>query len=611
MNREELYAKALTLPQQPGVYIMRDSRRNIIYIGKAKKLRNRVQSYFREGVWHQPKVERMVTLANDFDIIVTDSEFEALILECSLIKQHTPKYNILLKDDKGFSWIRVSDEDFPRITVALQKVDDGAQYIGPYLGSFAIRQLVDQATLAFGLPSCPRRFPQDFGKGRTCLNAHIGRCMGLCRGKVSKEEYAGIIADAVTYITKGSKEILRRMEDEMTAASERLEFESAAKLRDAINAIKKAESGQKVIHIDSDLDQDVFAFAASEKSICAVVLKFRDGRLVDKDEQIISDMTSLSEARDEFLSHYYISSADIPRRILVDEEFESLELVQRMLSEQSSRAVTIAKPQRGENAALLSMGYNNAVDRLKREYGRKDRDEASLGELANLLGLPDIPKTIEAYDISNYGSEAVGGMVVFQDGKPKRSDYKRFIIRDVGGVDDYASMREVMGRRIARYDEGKNRGFARRPDVILLDGGKGHLMTILEAVRGTSFEDVPFFGMVKDDKHRTRGIVAREGELSVAMHKTAFALISKIQDETHRYTVQYQRQRHSKNAFRSSLTDIQGVGEKRAKLLLRHFKTIEAIRNAALWELEGAEGLGKAAAKAVYDHYHPQEETGV
>jgi excinuclease ABC, C subunit len=604
MNLNELYKKAKSLPLLPGCYIMRDTQNEIIYIGKAKRLRTRVQSYFRHGVLHEAKVERMVSLVQDFDIIVTDSEFEALVLECSLIKQNKPKYNILLKDDKGFCYIQITNEDYPRINAVLQKADDNATYIGPYIGSFAIKQMVEIATVSFGLPTCGLRFPKDFGKSRPCLNAHIGRCMALCSGTISKEEYNQSIARAVTFITKGAKELLQTLRAEMNAASENMEFERAARLRDTIKGIEKAESGQKVIKSGGDTEMDVFAFAASERNICAVVLKFRDGRLCDKDEQMIYDTTSLADAREEFVSHYYIDSTDIPKKILVDDNFETQDLVQQMLSGQHGHNVTVMKPQRGDNHALVAMAYNNAVDRLKREAGRRSREEANLGELANLLGLSEIPRYIEAYDISNYADEAVAGLVVFQNGVPKRSDYKRFIIKTVAGVDDYAAMTEALTRRVKRYEDKTSQGFAKKPDIILLDGGKGHLFTILNALQYTAFCDVPVFGMVKDDKHRTRGIVSRDGELSVAMHKSAFALVSKIQDETHRFTVEYQRSRHSKTSFRSSLLDINGVGEKRAKLLLKHFKTIEAIKNAKPDELGAVPGMSKSSAEAVYRHYH-------
>ena len=604
MTIPELFQKAQQLPAQPGCYIMRDAANEIIYIGKAKRLRVRVSSYFRAGAEHQPKVAKMVSLVDHFDVIVTDSEFEALVLECSLIKQHKPKYNILLKDDKGFCYIKISAGRYPRITVELQKIEDGGAYIGPYMSTFGIRTMVDNAVAAFKLPTCSKKFPQQFRKERPCLNAHIGRCMALCSGEIGEEEYNARIRDAVALLTKGSKSILASLQSDMEKASEALEFEKAARLRDSIAAIKKIETGQKVIKSTSDSDMDVFAFAGDEKNVCAVVLKFREGHLCDKDEQLHRDTTDIAALREEFVSHYYINNRDVPRRVLVDSEFGDMDLVSQMLSQQEGRRVAVNVPQRGDNHALVAMAYNNATDRLKREAGRRSKDENALGELANLLGLSKPPAVIEAYDISNYGEEAVAGMVVFRDGVPRRQEYKRFIIKTVEGVDDYASMSEAISRRVARYDDGASKGFSVKPDIILLDGGKGHLSVVSDLLAATSFADVPLFGMVKDDKHRTRGIVAREGELSVALHKTAFSLITKIQDETHRFTVEYQRSRHSKTSFRSSLLDIPGIGEVRAKQLLRHFKTIEAIRGASVEELAEAPNMSTVSANAVWRHFH-------
>ncbi|MEA5050333.1 MAG: excinuclease ABC subunit UvrC [Oscillospiraceae bacterium] len=604
MTMEELRAKAAALDLQPGCYIMRDKKHEIIYIGKAKKLRNRVSSYFREGADHTPKVAKMVSNVDDFDVILTDSEYEALVLECSLIKQHMPKYNILLKDDKGFCYIRISNERYPRITAELQKNDDGARYLGPYYSSFALKRMVETANTAFGLPTCARRFPQEFGKQRPCLNAHIGRCSAVCTGKIGEEEYNAAVRDAVTLLTKGTRAILAQLAQDMQKASDALEFERAARLRDSINAIRKQEEGQKIIKSGADADMDVFAFAGDDRNTCAAVLKFRDGRLCDKDERVLYGETDIEEIRDEFISHYYINSgADVPRSVLCDSAFESMADLERMLTEQQGRIVRVGVPVRGDKHALAAMAYNNAADRLKRIAGRRSRDEAALAELANLLGLAQPPKRIEAFDISNYGDEAVAGMVVFVDGAPKKTDYRRFIIYSVEGVDDYASMQEALSRRAHRY-ETRSAGFHNKPDVLLIDGGRGHLAAALDVLANTQLGDVPTFGMVKDDKHRTRGIVSRDGELSVAMHKSAFALVTKIQDETHRFTVEYQRRRHSRLSMRSALIQIEGIGETRAKLLLQHFGTLEALRAASPAQLAQVKGMTEKAAQAVYDAFH-------
>ena len=604
MTRKELYQKASSLPLLPGVYIMRDRRGEVIYVGKAKRLRVRVSGYFRDGAQHAPKVEKMVSTAFDFDVIVVDSEYEALTLECSLIKQHRPKYNILMMDDKGFSYIRVSQGDFPRITAELQKVDDGARYLGPYISSFAAKRMVQTANEVFRLPSCTVNF-EKVKRKRPCLNAHIGLCCAPCMGTITKQDYAERVEGALTMLTKGTEVILKTLRERMEAASEAMEFERAARFRDSIFAIEKLEAGQKVVKQDSDREMDVFAFAGNERAVCAAVLKFRDGRLVDKEEQLIYDTSDIEQAREEFVTHFYLSR-EVPRHVLVDAPMEYADEFQKWLGEKRGSTVSLSVPQRGERRSIMDMAYRNAAERLGREAGRRTKSEAALGELANLLGMHEYPERIEIYDISNYGEDAVGGMAVFYGGAPRKSEYRKFKIKTVSGVDDYASMTEVLLRRVARYDAAgeKDGGFANKPDLIFLDGGKGHLDTILAALAGTSFEDVPIFGLVKDDKHRTRGIVGREGEITVSLHKSAFNLVSKMQDEVHRFTIEYERKSHSKKAFRSSLLDIEGIGETRAKALLKHFKTVRAISEATAEQLAEAPGMTARAAEAVWKHFN-------
>jgi len=592
------------LPQLPGVYLMREKKGAVIYVGKAKRLRNRVVSYFRESSAHEERIARMIMAVEDFDFIVTANEFEALLLECSLIKQHFPKYNILLKDDRGFSYIRISDDWYPRITPVYRMEEDGANYIGPYLGAYGARKMVEAATEAFGVPTCGKSFPRDIGKERPCLNKHIGKCMGLCSGEVTREEYAEAVDGAVALLTKGAREILKTLREEMRSASEALEFERAARLRDNINAIERIDEKQKVIRSKNNADADVFAFAADETNTSAVVLKFRDGVLIDKDEEALFGTTDIREVREEFITHYYILGKEIPKLIFTDEPLESEEVLSRMLSDLRGNHVAVSSPQRGDNRALVNMAYSNAVECLNLKAGRRNRDEVSLGELAGLLGLPYQPHRIEAYDISNYGEEAVAGMGVFVRGQPRRYDYRRFIIKTVEGVDDYASMAEVLRRRVARYDE-KSKSYAIKPDLILLDGGKGHLSVILEVLAGTSFEEIPVFSMVKDERHHTRDIVGPEGELSLSSRKNAFALISKIQDETHRFTVSYQRERHSQKALRSSLLDIGGVGEVRAKAMMKYFKTLQAIKEASVEDLTAVPKMDRKSAERVHRHFNP------
>ena len=598
-----LNKKALVLPQLPGVYLMRDKKGAVIYVGKAKRLRARVAGYFREGAPHEEKVARMIMTVEDFDFIVTDNEFEALVLECSLIKQHLPKYNILLKDDKGYSYIRISDERYPKITAVYRTEEDGAKYIGPYLGAFGAKRIADTAMQAFRIPSCGKTFPGDIGKERPCLNRHIGRCMGVCGGGIPHEEYTEAIEGAVTLLTKGAKEILRILREEMVSASETLAFEKAARLRDSIAAIERIDEKQKVFKTGNRTDTDVFAFAADERNISAVVLKFREGVLIDKDEEALFGMTDLSRAREEFISHYYILGKEVPKLIFTDEPLEAENDLARMLSEMRGNQVSITTPQRGDNRALVNMAYSNAVECLNIKAGRRDRDEISLSELTNLLGLPYRPDRIEAYDISNYGDEAVAGMAVFVRGQPRRYDYRRFIIKTVEGTDDYASMSEVLARRAARYDE-KSRAYAAKPDLILLDGGKGHLSVILETLKGTSFEDIPVFAMVKDDRHHTRDIIGPGGELSLSSRKNAFSLVAKIQDETHRFTLGYQRERHTKKALSSLLLDIDGIGEIRAKAIMAAFKTMEAVKNASAEELARVPKMDTKSAERVFQYFN-------
>lgn len=609
MNISQLREKARSLPKQPGVYIMRDVSGTIIYIGKAVRLRERVGSYFKENADHQPKVARMVSLVNDFDVIQTDTEFEALVLECSLIKLHKPKYNILLKDDKGFSYIRITNEPYPRISAALQKYDDGSRYIGPYMSSFAVKRMVETANTAFRLPTCKKHFPEAFGKTRPCLNAHIGRCMALCSGKVSQQEYAEAVESACALLTRGTDEILRLLHERMLAASDAMEYEKAARLRDSINAIEGINSKQKIVS-PTHGDADIFAFAANESCVGAAVLKYRNGVLSDKEEHFFYDTTDIAAARDEFMSHYYLDCMP-PREVVCDADFESRDLLERMLTEKRGARVSLLVPQKSDLAKAVNMAYENISDSLKRRYSRATREEASLAELAGYLGLPQPPAIVEAYDISNYGDDAVAGMVVFRSGRPQKGDYRRFRIKTVVGTDDYASMQEVLSRRVARFDDPHTGGsFARKPDLILLDGGRGHLSAACEVLKAGSFADVPVFGMVKDGKHRTRGLVGEFGELDVPRNTTAFHFVARVQDEVHNYSLDYRRKSHSKSSVRSSLLNINGVGETTAKLLMRRFKTVSAIKQSSREDLIGA-GLPKRTADNVYGYFHaPRCESG-
>ena len=609
MTKAELYQKAKMLPLLPGVYIIRDQRDVIIYIGKAKRLRTRVSQYFREGVPHDAKVTQMIEHAFAFDVIVCQSEFEALVLEASQIKAHTPKYNILLKDDKGYSYVKITKEDYPRISAVLQKEDDGAEYIGPYTSSFAVREMVETAQDAFLLPRCNRRFPQDIGKGRPCLNAHIGKCMAVCSGRISKESYQQAVQGAVRMIRHGKKDIVKQLEQRMEEAAERLDFEQAALLRDQIAAIQQGSAGQKVV-ISEDTEMDVIAFAASQRSSCAAILRYRQGRLTDKREFLFRDTWDLNQLREEFLPRYYLDGEEIPKVIAVDELPEDSQPLHQLLEQTRGSRVQLYVPQRGDTAKLVNMAYTNAVERLARESGRVDKQQRLLDEAAAVLGLAEPPRIIESYDISNWGDgTSVCGMVVFENGKPLKSGYRRFKIRTVTGTDDYASMAEALSRRAAEYEKGAAGQFGVLPSLILLDGGRGQVSAVSQAIAGTALAQVPLFGMVKDDHHRTRAIVTADGrEIAISMHRNFFTFVSSIQDEVHRFSIAYQRQNQKKKSYASSLTAVPGVGPAMAKALLAHFKSVGAVRAASVEELQQVKGVGPQAAQRIYRHFHENEQ---
>ena len=605
MTKYELWQKAKMLPLLPGVYIIRNKAGEIIYIGKAKRLRTRVSQYFREGVPHDAKVTKMIHNAYEFDVIVTQSEFEALVLECSQIKQHKPKYNILLKDDKGYSYVKVTKEAYPRISAVLQKEDDGAEYIGPYTSSFAVREMAETANNVFRLPRCNKKFPQDIGKGRPCLNAHIGLCMAVCSGKISREMYGEAVDGALHLIRHGQGEILKLLRQRMEEAAEKLDFERAAMLRDQINAIEKVSRGQKVVRSSVD-EQDVFALAASATAVCAAILRFREGRLVDKREFLFHDTQDVTAVRNEFLLRYYLEDSEfIPKSIAVDQLPDGWEDLRRLLEETRGSKVQLYVPRRGDTAKLVEMARTNAFERLARESGRYAREQKLLDETAALLGLRQPPQVIESYDISNWGDgTSVAGMVVFEGGKPKKAGYRRFKMQTVFVNDDYASMAETLSRRASEYEKGGRGQFAVKPDLILLDGGKGQISAVRKALENTSLAAVPLFGMVKDDRHRTRGLITPDGEeIQLSMHKSVFSFITSIQDETHRWANDYRKRLQKGRAYASTLQNVPGVGPATAKALLSHFKTVTAVRQAEYEELCAAKGVSKRAAKAVYDYF--------
>ena len=584
---------------------MRDGSGLIIYVGKAKALRSRVGSYFRALEKHHEKTLKLVHTARDFETIVTATEFEALVLECSMIKQYQPKYNILLKDDKGYHYIEFSQGDYPKVTAQKQKGEGGGRWLGPYTSSFVVNQTVDEVNKAFMLPTCKRKFPEDFGKARPCLNFHIQQCIGVCRGNITPERYGEIIEQAEQFITQGASGSLELLAARMQTASENLDFEKAAFYRDRIRAIQKMGEMQNVAFAKVG-DQDVLALVQNGKESCIALLKVRGQRLVDKQTFQLGELENLPAARAEFiLSYYERGGAEIPGSIAVDGECEDVELIERYLREHRGKKVTLHQPLRGDGLRLVKMAGANAAQHLAHKIERTGREMSALDELARLLGLARPPEYIEAYDISNYsGQTVVGGMVVFENGRPLKSAYKKFNIKTLttGSPDDYASMREVLSRRLARYTMEKDtgKGFGRLPDLILLDGGAGHVASVRPILAQSGLE-IPTFGMVKDSKHKTRAIAGGGGEISISSGKSAFALVTKIQEEVHRFSLTHMRNRHKKSGFALRLTQVEGIGDKRAAALLSHFKTAKALNAATAQELAAAPGMNEKVAKALHE----------
>ncbi len=603
-----LRKKAMSLPLLPGVYIMKNANGEIIYIGKAKALKNRVSQYFGSQNRHPVKVRKMVENVDRFDYIVTGSEFEALVLECSLIKQHSPKYNILLKDDKGYSYIRISEGEYRKISAVFNKKDDGSEYIGPYLSSYSVRQSVDAANKIFKLPQCNKVFPRDFGKSRPCLNYYISQCCGLCTGKIKKSDYDEAVDGAIAFLKGDSRDIIADLRAKMEKAAEELDFEQAAKLRDRINSIERIKEKQKVVYKSVE-EQDVFATADIDGSVCLAVLRFSNGRLFDSEHFFFDDPGDKESMRSDFITSYYSMRDNIPKRVTVDGEVADRELLEQWLSEKKGKKVTVFVPARGEQLEIVNMCRKNAEEKLAIKKGRTGREIAVLDELKDLLGLKKTPEYIESYDISHTaGQDSVAGMIVFKGGKPYRKAYKRFSIKSFDGNDDYRAMNEVLTRRFSEYEKSKDstEGFGKLPDLILLDGGVGQVHAVEPVLREFGLK-IPLFGMVKDNRHRTRAISGDGGEIAINSKRQVFTLVSEIQNEVHRFSVAYHHQKHAKRGLSLSLTEIEGVGEKRASALLKYFKTMTAIKNAEVDELSKAPGITSAVAQNIYDYYRTKD----
>ena len=606
MTFQELKEKAHALPLKPGVYIMQDAQSQVIYVGKAKALKNRVSQYFQDSASHTEKTRNMVAQIDHFDVIIADSEFEALVLENSLIKRHQPKYNILLKDDKGYPYIRLSGEEYPRFSLANRVADDGARYFGPYASRHSTQAIIDALRGALRLPSCGKRFPRDIGKERPCLNFHMGKCDGYCRPDMSKERHDEAIAQAVSLLEGRFKQVKADLTAEMEQAAEDLRFEKAAQIRDRLKAIQLLGERQKVV-AGSLADTDVVGYFRGAAKSCFVVLHYVDGELAAKDMDLIeSPMEEEGEAISALVREYYAGRTRLPKHILLPCELSDQVPLMRMLSEQVGYRVELVTPQRGAKADLIRLANHNAVEEVERATTREERQNKLLEALGKMLALDGAPKRIESYDISNTGSDdIVASMVVFENGRPLKRDYRHFKLKDMAGPDDYASMEQVLTRRFRRYLDGDEK-FDQRPDLLLIDGGENHVRVARRVLEEFSL-NIPAFGMVKDDRHRTRALVHPDGrEIGIQAIPAVFALIGQIQEETHRFAIEFNRHQRKARVQGSVLDQIPGVGEKRRKELLKAFKSVKAIRQAPLEELERV--VPKNTAQSVYQFFRKEQK---
>ena len=604
MTWEELRDKALSLPYEPGVYLMSDRHGRIIYVGKAKKLKNRVSQYFQDSAAHSVKTRRMVSQIFSFDTIVARTEFEALVLECSLIKRHMPKYNILLKDDKGYPYIRIDPrEEYPAMTLTNRFAEDGAEYFGPFGSRSVTQNMIDTIRLTLKLPGCGRQFPRDLGKERPCLNFHMKNCDGWCQLSRSPESYRAVIRQAELLLQGNYREVADDIREKMLVASEELHFEQAADLRDRLKAIDSLGERQLVTAGTMALT-DVIGFYQSEARGCFAVLHFVSGNLLDKDYQILPVSESPEETVSSLVKQYYLAKQGAVKEILLPFTMEDSELFEQLLREQYGRKVRIRVPQRGDGVQLVSIANKDAREEAERITSKEEKLSGSWNLLRSLLSLPRLDRA-EAYDISNLaGTDIVASMTVFADGKPKRSDYKRFKLKGLEEQDDYASMRQVIRRRFTHYLAG-DKGFDERPDVLLIDGGSVHANAVEQELSALGLS-IPTFGMVKDNRHRTRALVRSDGsELGIAGQPAVFALVGRIQEETHRFAIEYNKTLRSQHMKSSELEKIPGVGPKRRAELLKRFKSVSAVRAAPRAELE--ETLGTKAAQSVYQYYHKGE----
>lgn len=603
MNSTQIKEKVLSLPLKPGVYIMLDESGGVIYVGKAKLLKNRVSQYFQDSQNHSEKTRNMISQINDFDFIVADSELEALVLECSLIKRHMPKYNILLKDAKGYPFIRVDlKTQYPRFTLEARIKEDGAKYFGPFGRRYITRQVITAVTEALKLPDCGRVFPRDIGKGRPCLNFHIGRCAGVCAGSLSEAEYRYAVKQGIDLLDGKYEKVYTELKGEMEKSAEELNFERAATYRDRLAALETLGQKQKIISgVMSDVDA-VGWYSDAKRAVA--VLHYIDGVLLDKEFEIIGSSVegSGSEILDAFITQYYAGRSSYPKSILLPFDIENRASLSQMLSAEAGFKVELTVPVRGDKVSLVKLASSNAREEAERITSHHDRGERTLSLLRDALRMDSLPQRIEAFDISTLsGTDTVASMTVFKNGYPFKKDYRRFKIEGVHGQDDYASMREAVSRRFKRYLDG-DESFSELPELLLIDGGAEHTKAAEQVLESLGLS-LTVYGMVKDGRHRTRALIDSSGrEVGISHNPQLFGLIGRIQEETHRFAIEYNRSLRKKRIYASELDGIEGIGEIRKKALLRHFKSIKKIREAGVDELSAA--IPGSAAKKVYNYFH-------
>lgn len=612
------------LPNCPGVYIMHDEMDNIIYIGKAVNLHNRVRSYFRKNIGRGPQIDKMVTLISRFEYIVTDSELEALVLENNLIKEHSPKYNTMLKDDKTYPYIKVTmGEAYPRVLFSRQMKKDRSRYFGPYTSAAAVKDTIDLINKLYQLRTCNRNLPKESGNDRACLNYHIKQCMAPCQGYISQEEYQQQVKKALDFLNGSFQDTLKELEQKMKEASEKLEFEDAIRYRDLYNSVKQIALKQKITDHDGE-DKDIIALASDEKDAVVQVFFVRDGKLIGREHFYMTHVSETPRAQIllDFVKQFYAGTPFIPRELMLQEEIEDVAVIEQWLTDRRGGRVYIRVPKIGSKEKLVELAAKNALlvltqdkERIRREEGRTI---GAVREIAGLLGLEDVSR-MEAYDISNISGFAnVGSMVVYEKGKPKRSDYRKFRIKTVSGPDDYACMKEVLTRRFLHGMEEKKEleekelekefgSFTRFPDLLLMDGGKGQVNIALQVLDELHL-DIPVCGMVKDDNHNTRGLYYNNEEIQIDRNSEGFKLITRIQDEAHRFAIEYHRSLRSKAQVKSVLDEIPGVGPARRKALMRRFKSIEEVKDADVATLAGVDEISESVARGIYEFFHGDEK---